>query len=86
MNRRGPYWLNLLKGIDYGAATLFGIPAGVYISAYVAFKRTDSGGRFPWPLCERSINWLFRDKAHCVIAMQHNLQDIRYYYGSIRQT
>lgn len=80
MNRRGPYWLNLLKGIDYGVATLFGIPAGIYISAYVAYKRCDSKGYWIWARSEQAINWLFRDPFHCLTAMQNNLQDIKAYY------
>lgn len=81
MNRRGSYWFNLLKGLDYGIATLFGIPAGIYISGYVAFKRADTASRFPWPMFEAVLNWIFRDSKHCANAMQNNLQDIQYYYG-----
>jgi hypothetical protein len=80
MNRRGSYWMNLLKGIDYGAATLAGIPAGIYISGYVAYKRYDSRGKQPWVFFERAINILFRDDFHCLKAMRVNLEDIKQYY------
>lgn len=81
MNRRGSYWWNLLKGLDYGVATLFGIPAGIYISSYVAYKKADSRGAQPWPTLEKMINWLFNDPCHCAASMARNIDDIHYYYG-----
>ena len=80
MNRRGSYWINLLKGADYFVATLFGIPAGIYISGYAAFKKADSGNKFRWRLAVNVINWLFRDPAHCQNSMNNNLEDIKRYY------
>lgn len=74
--------MNLLKGADYGLATLFGIPAGIYISGYAAFKRADSGGAWRWVKLEQLINWLFKDPFHCVDAMKSNKQDIEDTYGS----
>lgn len=81
MNRRGPYYWNLLKGADYFAATVFGIPAGIYISGYVAYKKYDSGLKQPWVFIETAIDFLFRRKGHCTMSMRNNLEDIKYYYG-----
>lgn len=74
MNTRGSYWINLLKGLDYFVATIFGIPAGIYISSYARFKN--------WIRLEVSINWLFNNKDHCKNSLEVNLEDIRRYYGS----
>ena len=73
MNKRGSYWINLLKGIDYGVATVFGIPAGIYISSYVLYKE--------WWWAVKTVNWLMRDPQHCVNSLEHNKEDITYYYG-----
>lgn len=81
MNRRDPYFINLLKGQDYGLATVFGIPAGIYISGYTAFKRMDSGGKWIWVKLEQAINWLFCDPFHCVNSMKKTSQDIKECYG-----
>jgi hypothetical protein len=64
--------MNLLKGIDYGLATVFGIPAGIYISSYVQFKE--------WRWAVKAINWLFQDPNHCAVSAIHNAEDISYYY------
>ena len=64
--------MNLLKGSDYFLATLFGVPAGIYISSYVAFKE--------WGIVIKVLNWVFRDDNHCVVSMMHNKEDIEYYY------
>lgn len=80
MNRRGSYWVNLLKGLDYGLAPIFGIPAGIYISSYVLYKAQD-GGCWLWFDAVDFINLLFGDKDHCFNSLKHNSQDIQYYYG-----
>lgn len=81
MNKRGAYWLNWLKGLDYFTATWFGIPAGIYVSSYVAFKKADTYNRWQWVVAEKVLNWMFRDENHCINSMNNNLEDIqRYYY------
>lgn len=80
MNQRGSYWWNLLKGGDYFVATLFGIPAGIYISSYVAFKRIDTNHSIWWCF-EVAINFIMQDKQHCINSLVKNQKEINKYYG-----
>lgn len=56
--KRGPYFLNLLIGLDQFIGTIFGIPADITISGWIGYKHPGS-----W--MERLINWLFQDPNHC---------------------
>lgn len=71
--KRGPYWLNLLIGLDQFVGTIFGIPSDITISGWVGYKHHGS-------LLERFINWLFNNPNHCVDSIEWDI--IWRYYKS----